>query len=121
MIVDPYLDEKALIDFAPLAVENVSVRLLGDVQDSKPTLQPAKTRFSTQYGASRPIEVRLSPHKLLHDRLIIVDEQTVWSLTQSLNAFARRSPASIIKVDPDTTPLKIAAYDGFWQAAQVMA
>lgn len=119
-IVDPYMDNKALEDFALLANPGVAIELLADAHHVKPTLNPSAVRFAAQYGATRPLAVRLAPARTLHDRLIIVDGQTVWTLTQSLNAFAARAPASIVRVDGDAVPLKIAAYDDFWNNGQVM-
>lgn len=117
LIVDPYMDEKALTDFAALAPEGVAIRLLADAKHHKATLEPASTRWATQYGATRPLEVRLTPDRTLHDRLVIVDDATVWVLTQSLNAFAARAPASIVRSDGDAAGLKIAAYADLWTAA----
>jgi hypothetical protein len=87
-------------------------------ESRKPTLQPAAKRWETQYGDKRPLEVRLAPPRSFHDRVIIIDQMAVWILTQSLNAFATRAPASIIRVDPDTAALKIAAYEEVWTGAQ---
>src|SRR5262245_6732296 len=77
LIVDPYMDEKTLTDFAPLVPEGVPVRLLADEHDRKPTLEPASVRWIKQWGAKRPLTVRLAPPRSLHDRLIIVDGQQV--------------------------------------------
>jgi hypothetical protein len=85
----------------------------------KPTLRPAATRWVAQYGLNRPLQVKLAPARTLHDRLIAVDDSTVWVLTQSLNAFATRSPASIVRVDDQTAALKIAAYADVWPKAAV--
>lgn len=117
LIIDPYMDEKALMDFAPLAAEGVAIRLLADGQDHKPTLRPAQQRFGTQYGARRPLQVRLAAPKVLHDRLIVVDDKDTYVLTQSLNAFAARSPAAVVRVDGETSALKINAYAAIWAAA----
>jgi hypothetical protein len=73
LIVDPYMDEKASMDFAP-----------ADEKDHKPTLRPAQQRWLTQYGASRPVEVRLAAHRILYDRLIIVDDTDTRVLTLKL-------------------------------------
>lgn len=121
LIVDPYMDEKALTDFAVLAPEGVGMRLLTDSATIKSSLQPAASRWTSQYGARRPLEVRLARPKTLHDRLIVVDDSTVWTLTQSLNAFAARSPASIIRVDGDAGVLKRDAYEQFWLEAKPLA
>jgi hypothetical protein len=114
LIVDPYMDEKALTDFALLAPEHVEIRLLSDEHTAKPSLSVAAKRWTAQYGTNRPLAAKLAPAKTLHDRLIMVDEVTVWVLTQSLNAFATRSPASIVRVDDETANLKIAAYKAMW-------
>jgi hypothetical protein len=117
LIIDPYMDEKALTDFAVLASEGVTIRLLADQQLHKATLPPAVNRWVSQYGASRPMEARLAPARSLHDRLIALDGKVTWVLTQSLNAFAARSPASIVRSDPETAALKVAAYEGMWEAS----
>jgi len=117
LIVDPYLDEKVLTDFALQIAEGVSIRLLTDQKDHKPTLLPAARRWATQYKTTRPLSVRVTPPRMLHDRLIVIDNSEVRVLTQSLNAFALRSPASIIRVDDETSALKIPAYQAIWDAA----
>ncbi|PBB36749.1 hypothetical protein [Mesorhizobium sp. WSM3868] len=119
-IVDPYMDEKALTEFALLANEGVIIELLGSPM-YKAVLVPAAKKFAQQYGAKRPLEVRLAGKHDLHDRLIFVDSAEVFTLSQSLKNFAERSPALISKInDPDIFPLKIAAYDAFWNAATLV-
>jgi hypothetical protein len=117
LLIDPYMDEKVLTDFAPLAPELVSIRLLADQAHHKNTLKPATARWSAQYGTNRPLAVRLAPTRTLHDRLVVVDGDSVWVMTQSMNAFAARSPASIVRVDVDTAALKIPAYETIWSTA----
>jgi hypothetical protein len=117
MIVDPYADEKALTDFAAQAPEKVFLRILADGEYRKGTLKPATERWQAQYRTLRPLEVRLTPKKALHDRLIFVDSTQVWTFGQSLNAIAARAHTSIVRVDPNTAALKIAAYEGLWAAA----
>lgn len=117
MIVDPYADAKALTDFAVQVPEGTVVRILADTQYHKPTLKPAKEGWQAQYGASRLLEVRLTPKKALHDRLIFVDDKLVWTFGQSLNAIAARAPTSIVRVDTETAALKIVAYAELWAMA----
>jgi hypothetical protein len=120
MIVDPYMDAKAITDFAPLAPDTVRVKVLADDAYHKASLLPAVQRWAKQHAA-RPLDARLAPAKTLHDRLIVVDGKVVFTLTQSLNAFAVRSPATIIRIDdPEMTALKIATYEKFWKAARVI-
>jgi hypothetical protein len=117
LIVDPYMDEKTLIDYVGLANAGVTIRLLADAAYVKPTLKPAATAWLTQHGAARPLQARLAPAKTLHDRLVIVDGKAVYTLTQSLNAFAARAPASVVRVDPETSAIKVTAYAAIWAGA----
>ncbi len=117
LIIDPYMDNRVLTDFAPLAAEGVNIRLLTDQKSCAPTFAPAVQRWKSQYAKKRPLSARLAPARTLHDRLIIVDATEVWILTQSLKDFAARSPASIVRSDTATAALKIAAYQDIWNAA----
>ena len=118
LVIDPYMDGKAITDFMPGATEGVTLRVLADEALVKPSLAPAVENWVAQFGAIRPLEVRLSPARALHDRLILVDGCDVWSLTQSLKDFANRAPGSILKVDAETAKLKHDAYAQFWSAAR---
>ncbi len=100
LIVDPYLDHTVLTDFAVLVQENVLIRLLADQKDHKPSLEPSFQRWVVQHGSNRRVQLRLAPARTTHDRLIIIDHSEVWILTQSLNAFAHRAPASLVLVNP---------------------
>jgi len=120
LIVDPYADATVLTDFAVLAPERVQIRILTDAGTFKPSLKPAAESFTKQYDDSRPLEVRLAPARSLHDRIIIVDDSEAWALTQSLKDFAARSPATIVKVNPETAALKINAYDAIWHTAAAL-
>ena len=119
MIVDPYMDESVLTDFAGPTPENVNLRLLADEAHVKPSLEPAAKRWRDQYKNLRPVELRLAAERRLHDRAIFIDHQTAWILTQSLKDIAKRSPAEIIRAD-DTASLKIPAYESIWQNSKVV-
>lgn len=119
LIVDPYLDEVVLTDFAPTVPIGVRLRLLADQKYHKTTLQPAATRWNAQYGTDRPLLVRLAPAGALHDRAIFVDSTTAYTVTQSLKDLAKRSPAEIVRAD-DTAAMKIAAYEAIWLGASVV-
>ena len=79
LIVDPYMDETALIEFGGGVPAGVMLRLLADAAGYKPTLRPAATKWVAQYGRLRPLAVRLAPAKALHDRAILVDGTTLGS------------------------------------------
>jgi hypothetical protein len=119
LMVDPYADAKVLTDYGVLAKGNISVRLLSDTAYCyQATLKPAAQRWKQQFGALRPLEVRLAPARALHDRLIQVDGSTVWVLGQSFKDLAARSHTSLVRMDdPESAALKIAAYASLWQNA----
>ena len=118
MIVDPYLDESVLTDFGLAVPAGVQLRLLADQATFKASLTPAAQRWAAQYGATRPLQVRLASPRLLHDRALFVDGKGAWIFTQSLKDFAKRSPAEIVRAD-DTAAMKVAAYEAIWSASKV--
>lgn len=120
MIVDPYMDQAALVDFGLAVPEGVPLRLLADANDHKATLRPAAEKWIAQYGTNRPLSVRLAPAKSLHDRAIFIDRHEAWTITQSLKDFAKRAPAEIVRAD-SIAALKVDAYEVIWAMASVIA
>jgi len=116
LIVDRYANDKVLTDFAVLAPENVTMRLL-TTEQYKASLQPAAEHWRRQYRQNRPLEIRVASPKQLHDRLIVVDNKTAWTLGQSLKDLAVTSPTTIIRTPPDLATAKIEAYADLWTAA----
>jgi hypothetical protein len=117
LIVDPYADGNLLTDYSVQAPEHVCIRVMTDAKNHKPGLKPAMTNWVQQFGSVRPIQIRLAPPGVLHDRLIIVDGASAYALGQSFNKLATRSPTSIVRANPETGALKIAAYEQLWQSA----
>jgi hypothetical protein len=116
LIVDGYADAVVLTDYAILAPEAVTMRLLA-AESRRSRLDPPRKHWITQFGKTRPLEVRLAPDVTLHDRLIIVDGQTASIVQQSFNALAARAHTSIIRAPPEVATEKIAAYEAMWGAA----
>lgn len=110
LIVDPYLDEKILTEFALFVDPKVKLHLLTDSAGVKPTLIPALARWIEQYGDDRPVELRVAAERSLHDRLIATDNLRVWTVGQSFKDLAARTPTSFVEVDSETAKLKIEAY-----------
>lgn len=110
LFVDPYMGPEVLQAYALMIPEGIQVDLLGGEGRIKPGLEPAAKAWSAQYGSARPLRVRVVDSKLLHDRMLIVDDSEVWDISQSLNALAQRSPATIAKSDAEQAVLKVAAY-----------
>jgi hypothetical protein len=118
LIVDPYMDSKVFTDFGPTAPQGVALRLLTDSHYTRiEAVRPAMLRWIQQFGTTRPIEVRLSAPRALHDRIIFADGALAWSLTQSLKDFAARSPALAQRVDPEIAKMKVEFYEHVWTSA----
>ena len=112
LLVDRYSDEKVLTDYAVLTPQNVTVRLLTGRQSHGAPLVPAVRAWEKQNGATRPLHVRLAPDKTLHDRLILVDGKTAWTLGQSFKDLVARAHTSLVQMDGEAGTQKIAALRG---------
>jgi hypothetical protein len=120
LVVDPYLDQVVLTQFAALAAEGIKLRLLGDVlrRDCGDRLRIAMDAWKAQYGAKRPVEARRAPARSLHDRLILVDGGAeAWSIGQSIKDIAKHSPTAFIRLPAEVLPEKAEAYEAIWKDA----
>jgi hypothetical protein len=61
LVVDPYLDDKILTEFASFVPENLPIRLLADASAVKATLLPSLRYWKKQYGRARPVTAKLAP------------------------------------------------------------
>jgi hypothetical protein len=113
LIVDPYMSQVVLNDFALSVGEGVKLRLLSGNKKTNPDLEPALRAWRAQ-RTNRPIEIRLAKQNLLHDRLIIPDG-IAWSLSQSFNMLAKRSPATLQPFETEIGRLKAAFYEHVWR------
>ena len=120
-IVDPYMNETALTDFAIVASESVKIRLLtADTPQTlalQQSLQAASFRWIAEYGTKRPLETKKAAGRSLHDRVVFIDQTATWILSQSIKDFAVRSPATVIPVDTSLVADKLAAYEAMWTSA----
>jgi len=117
LFVDPFANE-SILEFAALAPENVTIRV-HTTDRYMATLQPAASRWRQQYTQSRPLQIRVSDRKVLHDRLIIVDRNRIktWTLGQFLKDLAARSPTTIARTPAEVATSKIDAYADLWTKA----
>ena len=124
LIVDPYVDETVMTQFAALAQEGVRIRLLGDerFKDCGVRLLAATRAWATQYGNLRPVDVRRAAAKSLHDRLVVVDNGAeAWSVGQSMKDIAKSSPTAFIRVPPGIVAEKVAHYENLWSMSGVLS
>lgn len=119
LMIDPYADEKILMRYAVSAPEQVSVRILANKAHCyQHSLRPAAEQWVQQFGSTRPLSVRLATPKTLHDRSILVDRVTAWTVGQSFNNLAARSYTTLVRQqDPEATALAVAAFETMWNAA----
>ncbi|CAB3959590.1 phosphatidylserine/phosphatidylglycerophosphate/cardiolipin synthase family protein [Achromobacter piechaudii] len=113
LVVDPYLDEVILTEYGSSVRPGVMIRLMTDPTNYRKSLLPVLARWAAQYGDKRPIELRLSEPRRLHDRAIFVDSTHAWTLTQSIKDFAKRSPGHISRADAIARE-KQEAYEALW-------
>jgi hypothetical protein len=113
-IVDPFADAKLLTDYAVLAPDTVSVRVLAEATYSK-SLKPAAQHWAPQM--KQPLEVRLGAPRTLHDRAILIDGKTAFTLGQSFKDLVARSHTTLVRMPPDAGKLKIEAYELMWSSA----
>lgn len=122
-IVDPYMDASVFMDLVPHMVAKQSIRILTARQ---PPLLPALIAASNRWNGTRDrttpdVETRLAPSGRLHDRLIIVDGNDAWLVSQSLKDIAKKSPASVTRADVELAKLKATAYDELWLESRPLA
>jgi hypothetical protein len=114
LIIDKYANAKLLTNYAVLAPETVSVRVLAEAV-YKNSLAPAAQHWRQQM--KQPLEVRLSAPTTLHDRAILIDGKTAFSLGQSFKDLAARSHTTLVRLPPEPAKLKIEAYELMWSSA----
>ena len=117
LVVDAYMDGRVLTEFTPLAPEGIGVALLTDEAGVRPDVEPLARAWKSQWQARRPLDLRVTAPRMLHDRLVLGDPGDAWILTQSLKDFAARSRATIQKLDPELAAAKFAAYTDIWNAS----
>ncbi len=119
LFVDPYADMKLLTDFALAVPVGVTIRILADSDPRRlqASLRAASHRWIDQYRSARPLEVRLTPAKALHDRLILVDHTHAWQAGQSFKDLAQKSPSSVSRLPADVAAMKLETYADFWESA----
>lgn len=118
-VVDPFMDDSVLRDYAERLPDGATLRLLTTDKISRfnALLASAVRKWNGTYP-ERPAEVRVTRYgSTIHDRIIAIDRQTVWIVTQSLKDLATKAPATVTRFVEDLTPEKLAAYDDIWASS----
>lgn len=107
-IIDPYLDHTVFDHYLNSRKEGVSVRLL--VNKNAIDLLPSSEKYIEQFGNI----LQIKKSKLLHDRVIFVDEYACWLIGQSLKDAAKAKPTYLVPLSPDVVSAKMANYEEIW-------
>lgn len=119
-VVDPYLSDSILREYAERLADGVTLRLLTTKNKHTTLLTVAAEKWRATHQ-NRPLEVRIAAYATIHDRIIAVDKREVWVVTQSLKDLATNAPATVTRFDEDLTPRKLDAYELIWTQASVVA
>jgi hypothetical protein len=121
-VVDPYMDDSVLRKYAVTSRDGIEIRLLTESKKQRylDALKAACDAWMTHYGSTRPIQARIAPEDLLHDRMIFVDDDAVWLLSQSIKDFAAKSPATLLPIAIDLVQPKRDAYEKIWSLSSAL-
>jgi hypothetical protein len=109
-VCDPYADLKTL-DLLAECEGATGIRLLTHNVKSKTGLKQAVKAFSTEHGI--PLEVRIAPPKILHDRYAIHDDGMVM-FGASLNSIGLKQ-SFVVALGQDIRATVLGAFEATWQ------
>ena len=118
LLVEPDAVGKLLADFAILAPERVTVRLLADEARSEPSLITAVQRWRQRFGDRPNLTVRLASANSLHERLILLDRSRAWVLGVPFSQLAKRAHTTLVRKLPEEEVRKIEVYAEIWEEAE---
>ncbi len=121
LLVDPDAAGKILADYAILAPERVTVRLLADEAQYKPSLVTGVRRWQQRFGGRRDLMVRLAPAKSLHERLLLLDDARAWIVGAPFSDLAKRAHTALVRMRPEEEARKIAVYSEIWEEAEPLS
>jgi hypothetical protein len=118
LLVDAQVDATVLTDYAVLARDGIAVRLLTGALEPNGSLEAAARNWQQRFGDERPLAIRVADAQTLRDQSIVVDSFTVWLLSASFSELARDKRTTLMRLPPEATQEKIAAYAAMWEAAE---
>jgi len=121
LLVDPDAAGKLLADYAILAPERVTVRLLADEARYKPSLVTGICRWQERFGGGRDLIVRLAAANSLHERLVLLDDMRAWVLGSPFSELAKRAHTALVRMRPEEEARKIAVYSEVWEVAEPLS
>jgi hypothetical protein len=117
LLVEPDAAGKILADYAILAPERVTVRLLADKAQHRPSLIGGVQRWQQRFGDSRNLMVRMAEANTLYERLILLDGGRGWVSGVPFSHLAKRTHTTLVRMRPEEEARKIAVYEEIWEDA----
>jgi len=110
-IIDPYLDISVFDHYLNSRKKNVAIRLL--VNKNASDLSTAVQKYNEQFGSV----LRIKKSKLLHDRVVFIDDYACWLIGQSIKDAAKAKPTYLAPLSPDVVSDKLESYEKIWADA----
>jgi hypothetical protein len=121
LLVEPDAAAKILADYGILAPERITMCLLADEAQYKPSLIEGVQRWQQRFGDSRKLMVRVASANTLHERLILLDSARGWVLGAPFGQLAKRRHTILLRMRPEEEARKLAVYAEIWQQAKSLS
>ena len=120
LLVEPDARAKILADYAILAPERITVRLLADEAQYRPSLIAGIQRWQQRFSGTRNLIVRVASANILYERLVLLDSGRAWVLGAPFSHLAKRRHTTLIRMRPEDEARKIAVYAEIWEEAKFL-
>ena len=120
-LVEPDAAGKMLADYAILSPERITVRLLADEAQYRPSLIGGIQRWQQRFGDSRNLMVRVASANTLYERLILLDGGRAWLLGAPFSHLAKKTHTTLLRMRPEEEARKIAVYAEIWDEAKPLS
>ena len=121
LLVEPDAGGKFIADYAILTTERITVRLLADEAQYRPSLIRGIQQWQQRFGDIRNLMVRVASANLLHERLILLDGGRAWVLGAPFSLLVKRTHTTLIRMRPEEEARKIAMYAEIWEEAKPLS
>jgi hypothetical protein len=121
LLVEPDAGGKILADYAILARERTTVRLLVDEAEFRPSLIGGFRLWQQRFGEGRNLMVRVASSNSLYERVILLDDGRAWVLGAPFGHLAKRIHTTLVRMRPEEEARKIELYAEIWEEAKPLS
>jgi len=121
LLVEPDAGGKFIADYAILTTERITVRLLADEAQYRPSLIRGIQQWQQRFGDTRNLMVRVASANTLHERLILLDSARGWVLGAPFGQLAKRRHTILVRMRPEEEARKLAVYAEIWRQAKSLS